>query len=265
MIGIIGGTGLYNVDFFGEAEQVQVTTQFGRVDFWKGHQGNQDILFLPRHGANHERLAYEVQHKANIMAFYKMGVTRILATVAAGGINPAYGVGNMVLLDQFISFHTTMYTYGKYSVDMTEPYCPELRVLLKKTAKSLGYPLHESGTYISFDGPRYETAAEIRAFQMMGSDMVGMTNGAEAALARELGICYSTIALITNRAAGLSSQGPDLKQHSTVSKENSGKILHIFSEVAQAITSDQSCSCHQHLEKALQARKFSSVESAFNL
>jgi len=254
MIGIIGGTGFYNVDFFGESEQVFVDTEYGKVEFWKGWHAGHEVLFLPRHGAKHERLAYQVQHEANLLAFKEMGVQRIFATVAAGGINKDYQVGDLILLDQFISFHTRKFTYGKYSVDMTEPYCPQLRNLIRQVAEDLDYPLHETGNYLSFDGPRYETAAEIRAFGILGADMVGMTNAPEAALSRELGICYCTVAVITNRAAGLSQQGPDLKQHSKVVKENSTKVLNLFSAAIKALPERTTCDCAHYLEKALKAR-----------
>lgn len=254
MVGIIGGTGTYDVNSFGASEVVTVTTEYGDVELWKGDYAKEVVYFLPRHGANHERLAYQVQHHANIAAFVKLGVQRIYATVAAGGINPLYEVGDLVLLDQFISFHTTMYTYGKYSVDMTEPYCSQQRSLLLEGAKSLGYRLHERGNYLSFDGPRYETAGEIRAFAMLGADLVGMTNGPEASLAREMGLCYATIALVTNRAAGLSSQGPDLRQHSRVGKENSHKVLDLFKYAIAHQSAEYTCNCKHYLEKALQAR-----------
>lgn len=254
MVGIIGGTGTYDVNAFGNSALVTVSTEFGDVQLWKGSYKGTPIYFLPRHGANHERLAYQVEHHANILAFKELGVQRILATVAAGGINPDYEVGDLVLLDQFISFHTTMHTYGKYSVDMTEPYCPQLRSLLLEGATSIGYRLHKTGNYLSFDGPRYETAGEIRAFGLLGADLVGMTNGPEASLAREMGLCYSTVALITNRAAGLSSQGPDLKQHSKVGKENSHKVLNLFKYAIENQVPEYTCNCQGHLEKALQAR-----------
>ncbi len=255
MIGIIGGTGTYDVNSFGKSEQVSVSTEYGDVVLWQGSYEGEDVLFLPRHGEHHERLAYQVQHHANILAFKKLGVRRILATVAAGGIHPDLEPGDLVLLDQFISFHTTMHTYGRYSVDMTEPYCPQLRSLLTEGSKALGYALHERGTYLSFDGPRYETAAEIRAFAAMGADLVGMTNGPEASLAREQGICYATVALVTNRAAGLSLQGPDLKQHSMIGKEYGHRVLDLFKYAIAHLPEEYTCNCHQLYEKALLARR----------
>lgn len=255
MIGIIGGTGSYDVNSFGESQQVVISTEYGDVTLWKGEYKGEDVYFLPRHGEHHQRLAYEVQHHANILAFKQLGVNQILATVAAGGINPNFEPGDLVLLDQFISFHTSMFTYGKYSVDMTEPYCPHLRSLLSEAAQSLSYKMHESGNYLSFDGPRYETAAEIRAFAILGADVVGMTNGPEATLAREQGICYATVALVTNKAAGLAAQGPDLKQHSKIGKEHSYKVLDLFKWVIEYRGDESTCNCHALYEKALSARQ----------
>lgn len=254
MIGIIGGTGFYNVELFGEAETINVETEYGTVQMLKGKFENTDILFLPRHGVDHSRLAYQVTHHANMMAFKQMGVKRVIATLAAGGINPKYKAGDLVLLDQFISFHTYHTTYGKMSLDMTEPYCSELRKLFLSSAEKLGYEVYSTGTYISFDGPRYETAAEIRTFKLMGADMVGMTNAPEATLARELGICYSVVAMITNMAAGLSEDEPDLKAHSNVVKKNSDKIQKLLCLTAANIPEERSCRCQEWYDRAAAAR-----------
>lgn len=254
MIGIIGGTGFYKVELFGEAETINVETEFGRVQLLKGKYEGTDILFLPRHGSDHSSLAYQINHKANMMSFKELGVKRVITTVAAGGINPGYKSGDLVLLDQFLNFHTYHTTYGKMSLDMTYPYCSELRGLFISMAEKLDIELHTSGTYISFDGPRYETAAEIRMFKMLGADMVGMTNAPEAILARELGICYSAVAMITNMAAGLSNDEPDLKAHSNVVKRNSEKIQKLLCQVAANIPEERSCRCQEWYDRAAAAR-----------
>lgn len=254
MIGIIGGTGFYKVELFGEAETVNVETEFGSVQLLKGKYENTDVLFLPRHGSEHSNLAFQINHKANMMAFKKLGVNRVIATLAAGGMNPSYKAGDLVLLDQFISFHTYHTTYGKMSLDMTYPYCSELRGLFVSMAEKSGIELHATGTYISFDGPRYETAAEIRMFRNFGADMVGMTNAPEAILARELGICYSAVAMITNMAAGLSEDEPDLKAHSNVVKKNSEKIQKLLCQVAANIPKERSCRCQEWYDRAAAAR-----------
>ena len=254
MIGIVGGTGFYSVDLFGQAETITVETEYGNVQMFKGKLKDQDILFLPRHGVEHGRLAFQVNHHANMMAFKQMGVNRVIATVAAGGINPQYKAGDLVLLDQFIDFHSYHTTYGKLSLDMTEPYCSELREIFIKVAKDLNYTMHPKGTYISFDGPRYETAAEIRAFNILGADMVGMTNAREAALARELGICYSAVAIITNMAAGLSEDEPDLEAHRRVVKKNNEKLQNLLCQVALEIPEKRSCRCQELYDRAVAAR-----------
>ncbi len=254
MIGIIGGTGFYNVDLFGESEQIEVKTVYGDVIMMKGQYAGQEIYFLPRHGFNHGRLAYQVTHHANIEAFRRLGIKRIFAVVAAGGIGETYNAGDLVLLDQFINFHTTHYTFGRLSVDMTEPYCAQLRGLLIEQAKRLGYAMHETGTYLSFDGPRYETAAEIRAFRTLGADVVGMTNAPEAILAREAGICYSAVVIVTNKAAGLSKDEPDLKAHSNMVKQNSEKLQKLLCAAVEAIPEQRSCRCQEWYDRAAAAR-----------
>ncbi len=254
MIGIIGGTGFYSVELFGKATPINVHTEYGDVSFLKGVYQNTEILFLPRHGSNHDRLAFEIPHHAHMMAFHQLGVKRVITTVAAGGINPSFKSGDFVLLDQFIDFHTRQFTYGKHSLDMSAPYCSELRQLFMEQAEKLGYSLHPTGTYISLDGPRYETSAEIRAYQLLGADVVGMTNAPEATLARELGICYSAVVIVTNMAAGLSSDEPDLKTHSSVVKANSAKLQKLLCSVAASIPEERHCRCQEFYDRAVSAR-----------
>lgn len=254
MIGIIGGTGFYNVDLFGQGELVTVSTQYGDVTVTKGTYAGAEIAFLPRHGMEHDKLAYEVTHHANIEAYRLLGVKHILTTVAAGGVSERCKPGDLVLLDQFVSWHTRHYTFGKLSVDMTEPYCTQLRGLFLAEAEKLGYPIHDTGNYFSFDGPRYETAAEIRTFQLLGADVVGMTNAPEATLAREAGICYSAIVLVTNKAAGLSQDEPDLKTHSAMVKKNSEKLQKLICAVAAAIPHERTCRCQEWYDRAAAAR-----------
>lgn len=254
MIGIIGGTGFYNVELFGQGEKVTIETEYGSVEMLKGKYMDTDVLFLPRHGFEHNRLAYQVNHKANLVAFKSMGVSKVIATVAAGGINSNYKSGDLVLVDQFISMHTYHTTYGKHSLDMTYPYCSELRDLFIDSAKELGYDMYPTGTYFSFDGPRYETAAEIKMYKQLGADLVGMTNAPEATLARELGICYSVVAMITNMAAGLSSDEPDLKAHGNVVKKNTDKIQKLLCLVATKIPEESSCRCEEWYNRAITAR-----------
>ncbi len=254
MIGVIGGTGFYDIGFFGEAEEISVETEFGTVDLIRGTYKGKELVFLPRHGKEHGILAYQVNHHANLLALQAMGVERVLATVAAGGISPQMNKGDLVLIDQFISFHTRHYTYGKYSVDMTEPYCNQLRDIILTKAESLGYPIHSEGTYISFDGPRYETKAEILAFKSLGADVVGMTNAPEAALARELGLCYSAIVIVTNKAAGLSEDVPDLQTHKNAVRDNANIMRTLISESILDIPDERTCMCRGCLERALSAR-----------
>ncbi len=254
MIGIIGGTGFYDVGLLGEASAVDVSTEYGDVTLLKGSYRGTEIAFLPRHGLNHDRLAYEVNHHANMLAFKQLGVNRVITTVAAGGINGMFESGDLVLIDQFINLHTRHFTYGKYSLDMTEPYCSELRGIFMDQAQKLGYKIHPQGTYMSVDGPRYETKAEILAYRMMGADVVGMTNAPEAALARELGICYAAVVIVTNKAAGISADEPDLKTHSEAVKKNTAKLQSLLCSVAAAVPEEHHCRCRELYDRAKRAR-----------
>lgn len=255
MIGIIGGTGFYNAGLLGEAVSIEVHTEYGDVTLLKGKYKDVEIVFLPRHGLNHSRLAFEVNHHANMMALKELGVTRVITTVAAGGIKETLNGGDLVLIDQFINFHTRHYTYGKYSLDMTEPYCSELRSIFMEQAEKLGYKLHPHGTYMSVDGPRYETKAEIAAYRILGADVVGMTNAPEASLARELGICYSAVVIVTNKAAGISEDEPDLKTHSEAVKKNTEKLQNLLFSVAASIPEEHHCRCRELYDRASSARQ----------
>ncbi|MCQ8898410.1 MAG: S-methyl-5'-thioadenosine phosphorylase, partial [Hadesarchaea archaeon] len=207
-VGIIGGTGLYRLAVSGGWRGVR--TPYGRVEVLVGGFGPGRVAFLPRHGRKHEHPPHLVNYRANLWALRSLGVERVLAVSACGSLNPRMRPGELVLLDQFLDFTrsrpATFYTGGRkrvVHVDLTEPYCPELRRILLEAAKEEGVRLHPRGTYVCTEGPRFETAAEIRAFRRLGGDLVGMTNVPECVLARELEMCYAAVGLVTNFAAGL--------------------------------------------------------------
>ena len=211
-VALIGGTGLYDLAFK-EAREMTINTVYGDVDLIVGRLGGRPTAFLPRHKKGHSLPPHLVNYRANISGLKQIGIKRIFATASTGSLNMEMEPGHFVLLDQFIDFTKsrplTFYEGGSSGVvhtDMTEPYCPQLRGVVISEAEQLPIDLHHGGVYVCTEGPRFETPAEIQMYKRLGGDLVGMTNVPEVVLAREAGICYSTVAVVTNFAAGISPQ-----------------------------------------------------------
>lgn len=255
-IAIIGGTGLYDTSFLRDPEEKIIDTEYGQTKVYVSKIDDREIIFLPRHGIQHGVLAYQVNYHANMKALEQLGVKRAIAMNAVGSLNPEMKVGDLVLIDQFMDFAWNREsTYGEHSVNMTNPYCPELRGLFIESAKELGIDLHEKGNYICTGGPRYETALEVQVFRSWGMDVVGMTNSTEATLAREVGICYSTVNLVTDMAAGLTDVEPDLALHRSVVKDNNEKLKKLLFTTAMKVEENSDCVCQELHRKAVDARK----------
>jgi 5'-methylthioadenosine phosphorylase len=255
-VGIIGGTGLYRLAVSGGWRGVR--TPYGRVEVLVGGFGSKRVAFLPRHGRKHEHPPHLVNYRANLWALRSLGVERVLAVSACGSLNPRMRPGELVLLDQFLDFTrsrpATFYTGGRkrvVHVDLTEPYCPELRRILLEAAEEEGVRLHPRGTYVCTEGPRFETAAEIRAFRRLGGDLVGMTNVPECVLARELEMCYAAVGLVTNFAAGLA--GTKLTHTEVAERMERGTetIARLFLSALPRIPALRSCPCSRALEGAV--------------
>ncbi len=207
-LGIIGGTGFEDLG----AREQQVHTPFGGITVQVGTLGGVETVFVARHGKNHRLPPHRVNYRGIISALKELGVREVLATASVGSLKQELQPGQMVLLDQFIDFtKNRSQTFfegdgpGVVHVDMTEPYCPRLRRVLQEAASAGGLAtLHEKGTYVATEGPRFETPAEIRMYRLLGGEVVGMTNVPEVVLAREAELCYAAVAVVTNWAAGIS-------------------------------------------------------------
>ncbi|MDD9891359.1 MAG: S-methyl-5'-thioinosine phosphorylase [Gammaproteobacteria bacterium] len=218
MLAIIGGTGLSQIEGFKSAGFKRVATPFSekRVAVELLQQGSQIIAFLPRHGKNHVIPPHKINYRANIWALHQIGITNIIAINAVGGIHPESGPGSFVLPDQIIDYtYSRAGTFFEESLefvthtDFTEPFSHELRTMLDNAFQLANQEaegskrLLDKGVYGVMQGPRLETAAEIRRLQQDGCDIVGMTGMPEAALARELKLNYAMLALSVNWAAGI--------------------------------------------------------------
>ncbi|HEY3377277.1 MAG TPA: S-methyl-5'-thioadenosine phosphorylase [Armatimonadota bacterium] len=207
-VAIIGGTGVYALG--DEARPEHVATPYGDAAIFRLSIAGQEVVFLPRHGTAHATPPHRVNYRANIWALHALGVRDVLATQAVGSMHQLMAPGHFVALTQFIDW-----TKGRPStffdgedgvvlhVDVTHPYCPRLNARLLRAGEFLGPALHGAGVYACTEGPRFETAAEVRALRQLGADVVGMTSVPEAVLAREAGLCYAAVCIVCNWGAGM--------------------------------------------------------------
>jgi 5'-methylthioadenosine phosphorylase len=211
-LAIIGGTGFYEMACATLKEKKPVDTKYGRVTVFIYEDGaGGEFAFLPRHGEGHAYAPHRINYRANIMALSLLGVERIIGICSVGSLRKNIGPGDFVLVDQFLDFTksrpNTFFDEEGHVVhtDVTEPYCADMGGSIL-SVRSPGVRLHPKGTYVCAEGPRFETAAEIKMFAALGGDVVGMTGVPECVLARELGICYACIAVVTNYAAGITDE-----------------------------------------------------------
>lgn len=255
--GIIGGSGLYELEGMSVEREFAVSTPFGppSAPFRECSLDGVKVIFLARHGVPHSIPPHKVNYRANIWGLKSLGVERIISVSAVGGINETMPPGTIVLLDQIIDATygaraSTFYDDRAVHVDFTEPYCLELRSLSMKAAASAGVPLVPNGTYLCVNGPRLETAAEIRCFSRMDADLVGMTAMPEAVLAREAEICLAGISVVANKAAGLSAGKLTAAEVVATMKASSEKIKTLLREILLSPTGSRSCGCKDSLKGA---------------
>jgi 5'-methylthioadenosine phosphorylase len=251
-IGIIGGTGFYEAGLFSEEKDFTASTPYGSVNLKMGDYQGREVVFLPRHGARHSVPPHLVNYRANIWALREIGAEKVIATAAVGSLQKDLPPGEIVLVDQFLDFtRSRVQTFfegrgdGVLHVDVTTPYCPALREEICQAAGRIQVHLHNGGTYVCTEGPRYETPAEIRMFRSLGGDVVGMTSVPEVVLAREAALCYATIALVTNFAAGISTR--PLSHHEVVAAMDKAQVVlrRIIFSVLENVSESRPCGCSQ--------------------
>ena len=207
-VGIFGGSGLY--ELLGDAQRVSVDTPYGppSSDLHVGELGGRRVAFLPRHGEHHGHSAHLVNYRANLWALREIGVKVVLAPCTVGSLRAPVEPGHMVVLDQFVDrtsgrADTFFDGGGAHHTPMAHPYHLDLQLVLAEAARAEGVTVHEHGTVVVIQGPRFSTKAESRWFSAAGWDVVNMTQYPEVALANELGLAYGGIALVTDFDAGL--------------------------------------------------------------
>jgi 5'-methylthioadenosine phosphorylase len=249
-IAIIGGTGVYDPDILSNIRAERVATPYGDVELKIGEHRGKLAAFMNRHGHGHSIPPNMVNYRANISALKKLGIRNILATAAVGSLNPLMHPGHLVFVDQFLDFtkcrQQSFFDGGSAGVvhtDMTDPYCPSLRGILTRAAQSQALTAHNSGVYVCCEGPRFETAAEIKMFRLLGGDLVGMTGVPEVCLAREAGICYAAIAMVTNFAAGISPTRLVHQEVVDTMMHNSENIRKLLMQAITWLEQDRACIC----------------------
>lgn len=213
MIGVFGGTGFY--EFLDDARSVRVDTPYGdpSAPYMVGTIEGADVAFLPRHGEHHEFPPHKVNYRANVWGMKHLGVDRIIAPCAAGSLVTEYAPGHIVIADQLIDR-----TWGRAStyfdgpetahISLADPYCSELRPLALEAARTAGATVHDGGTTVIIQGPRFSTRAESRWFASNGWHLVNMTQFPEASLARELELCFVNLAVVTDYDVGVEGEIP---------------------------------------------------------
>jgi 5'-methylthioadenosine phosphorylase len=219
-LALIAGTGFYEIPQIDSPVVSDIETAYGTARITRGAWHGRDVIFLTRHGASHSVPPHLVNYRANIRALADLGVEEVIAVNVVGGIDPSLKPGSLALVDDFIdytsgragTFFDGVQESGVRHDDMTDPYDRALQDQLRTAAQDVGVPLAEHAVYVCFDGPRFETAAEIKMAASWGATVVGMTGCPEVALAREAGLRYASIALVSNPATGVSDEPVSLDE-----------------------------------------------------
>ena len=259
-IGIIGGTGVYQLPGVANLKKETVKTEFGDISVNTGDLGGKHIAFLTRHGENHTIAPSEINFRGNIRAMQLLGVRQIIATACSGSMNPDYPEGSFVLLDQFLDFTkgrpASFYSGERYisdriaHVDVTHPYCRRLSDVVEKAGREAGIKVLRGATYCCQEGPRYETDAEIRMFRMLGGDLVAHTQYPEVVLAREAEICYAAIGMVANMAAGITAEHVSSTELKDIMEGMFSTVQQLLAKTVELIDEEEDCWCQHALENA---------------
>jgi 5'-methylthioadenosine phosphorylase len=255
-IGIIGGTGVYDPKIFDLTDKVTMSTPYGAPSdaIQIGKIDDVEVAFLSRHGSGHIYPPHKVNYRANIWALKQLGVERIISPCAVGSLKEDYKPGELVIVDQFIDFtkrrDLTFYDGAKtVHISLADPFCSEMNTLFAKEAKRLKLPHHVGGTYICIEGPRFSTRAESKMFRQY-ADIIGMTLVPECQLARELDICYTSLATITDYDVW-AEEPVDLATVLKVMADNVEKVRKLISAALPKIPeARKKCACPHTLKDA---------------
>ncbi len=259
VIGVIGGSGLYEMDPLQDVETVNVETPFGNPSdaLLTGVMDGTRMVFLPRHGRGHRLSPSEVNYRANIYAMKKLGVSRIISVSAVGSMREEILPGDIVVCDQFFDRtrgrNGTFFREGLVAhVLFADPVCPDLSRWLRDAGQEAGARVHGRGTYLVMEGPQFSTRAESRIYRQWGVDVIGMTNLPEARLAREAEICYATLALATDYDCWHETEDDvSVSAVLEVLQRNVAMARNIVRGAVRKVTEERPCPCAHALDNAI--------------
>jgi 5'-methylthioadenosine phosphorylase len=260
-VGVFGGSGFYSL-MEGPVEQVSVQTPYGSPSdsLAIGRMGDTRVAFLPRHGSHHKIPPHAINYRANVWAMASLGVTRIVAPTAAGSLQTHIKPGDFVVCDQFVDR-----TYSRAQtffdgprvvhISSADPYCPDVRAHSIAVGRELGITVHERGTVVVVQGPRFSTRAESRWFSSLGWEVINMTQYPEVVLARELEMCYVNIALITDYDVGLEGEAGirpvSVAEVVQVLNDNNDRVRRLIEHLVPRLGGRRTCECSRALEHAV--------------
>jgi 5'-methylthioadenosine phosphorylase len=259
-VGVFGGSGLYRL--LDDVERVEMDTPYGKPSdaLAIGTVGDRRVAFMPRHGAKHTIPPGAINYRANLWAFRELGVERVIAPAAVGSLQPDIKPGHFVVCDQFVDR-----TWGRADsyymegprvahVSAADPYCPELRPLAVEVGREQGVDVHDGGTVVVIQGPRFASRAESRWYGAQGWQVISMTQYPEVILARELEMCYVNLALVTDFDAGLEGD-PSVAAVSvadvlSVMASNNERVRNLILTLIERLPVVRTCSCGQGMKTA---------------
>ena len=248
MIGIIGGTGVYELTKNVDSQSTKlVKTDYGDVEVTMLDIFSKEVAFIPRHAKGHSIPPHKINYRANMDALKKVGVNKIIATNSVGSMNENMPPGSFVIPDDFIDFSQnrvkTFYEDNVVHVDVTEAYCPNLAQVLDASGDVM-----LGATYVCTEGPRFETPAEIKMFKMLGGDLVGMTGLPEVTLAREREMCYSSVCIVSNYAAGISKNDLTIDEVLEIVKNKEDDLYNLIYNFIKNVDDSLDCKCLHALD-----------------
>lgn len=256
MIAIIGGSGFYRLLEKSEKKEIKTPYGFSSAKISLGKIGKTMVAFLPRHGERHQFPPHKINYRANLWALKKLGTERIISFTACGSLQKKINRGDFVIIDQFVdrtSGRISTFYDGPETVHVSSAYsyCPELSRLAYKTGKDLGFSIHPKGTLVVAEGPRFSTAAESMWFTKMGWEIINMTGYPEAILAKELELCYTSIALVTDYDVGIVAKEklPPVSNEEVVKVfgDNIEKARKLLTAIIEKIPEKRNCACSRSL------------------
>jgi len=263
VLGVIGGSGLYNMTEIQEIKEYNLTTPFGSPStaIITGKLDGVRVAFLARHGVGHHLSPGEVNYRANIYALKSLGVERILSISACGSLREDFAPGDIVIPDQLFDFtrnrKRSFFGDGMVAhVSVANPFCPDLSAEVYQAIKDTGAIVHRGGAFITIEGPRFSTRAESNVYRAWGMSIIGMTTSPEAFLAREAEICYTVMAHVTDYDVWHLSEDPvTVEMVIEILQRNTQVAQNAINKLAQRIKPSKECECPQALASALITRQ----------